>query len=737
MEHIDENNKLEILDEKKFTLTPNDEKYILYCSKTNCDSILFKLMIDSDLSADYYELNYESKKLLDLSKLFEIYLNLNELYNVLIDNLSKNIKDIKFELFKDNNDNNKEKVKLFFKLSLPDGQNEEKFIILIKKQFDIKLILSKINTKIDSIIDYQNKFNNNIEEKISEINDITVRQNNAENEYNKILEIDNIKKKFLELENNDNTIYKNKIEKYEKECKDILIEIEEIIKNDKLKIEQKLKIQEISESLKEKINFINNQQNIIQNLLNEKDILYDKVNEKIINCKKLLEKFNKDFDIIKKNDELIKKDIEEKKNEINNIKLNQINLENNKQIKKNENIKKIMNEIEKIQKENLEMKNKIEKNNNKLNLFIKSINENNINKKNDSYENINGSKKNPKNFKFEKTISNDLFRKYFNNNRACIFNSCIDNKIYIIYGIISLDLECYDILDDKKFILIKKLHKMQFDSCRYFYDENNKRDLIVTTSLDNHVKVINFKKEKSEIILDLNFEPKETENEKEKEKVLITTACISYENIMVPFSMTEIVSFYTLNKEHIADLTNVGYVFGIKNYYCKKDNKNYVLITNNLGIYVYYIDSLILYNKFIIPKEKDKEKKNNIIFYEAYIIEKNNELILVGHRFDLGNLYFWSFSNFNFIQEINLSSEITDIYPYDNNFIFASLYNSEVQFVLINVDNQKSQEIEKNFIVEDRDSRGSGIKILRNINRKDYLISYSLSGKLDLYLLEE
>ena len=37
---------------------------------------------------------------------------------------------------------------------------------------------------------------------------------------------------------------------------------------------------------------------------------------------------------------------------------------------------------------------------------------------------------------------------------------------------------------------------MPFDSCRYFYDENNKRDLILTTSLDNHVKVINFKKRK-------------------------------------------------------------------------------------------------------------------------------------------------------------------------------------------------------------------------------------------------
>ena len=44
----------------------------------------------------------------------------------------------------------------------------------------------------------------------------------------------------------------------------------------------------------------------------------------------------------------------------------------------------------------------------------------------------------PKNFKLYKTISSDLLRENFYNNRACIFNSF--NDIYIVYGVQSLNL---------------------------------------------------------------------------------------------------------------------------------------------------------------------------------------------------------------------------------------------------------------------------------------------------------
>ena len=106
-------------------------------------------------------------------------------------------------------------------------------------------------------------------------------------------------------------------------------------------------------------------------------------------------------------------------------------------------------------------------------------------------------KNNPRIFTFYKTISSNMFNKNFYNNRACIFTYYKDNNIYIVYGVISFDLECYDIINDKKFILIQKLHKDSFDSCRHFYDNINNRDLIFTSSFDKHVKILNFKRQDS------------------------------------------------------------------------------------------------------------------------------------------------------------------------------------------------------------------------------------------------
>jgi hypothetical protein len=50
------------------------------------------------------------------------------------------------------------------------------------------------------------------------------------------------------------------------------------------------------------------------------------------------------------------------------------------------------------------------------------------------------------NIKLCKTISLDLFKKNVYNNRASIFISCKDNNIYIVYGLTTLDLECFSFI---------------------------------------------------------------------------------------------------------------------------------------------------------------------------------------------------------------------------------------------------------------------------------------------------
>ena len=55
------------------------------------------------------------------------------------------------------------------------------------------------------------------------------------------------------------------------------------------------------------------------------------------------------------------------------------------------------------------------------------------------------------------------------------------------------------------------------------------------------------------------------------------------------------------------------------------------------------------------------------------------------------------------------------------------------QFILINTD---KMEIEKKFKKDGKEHCGSGIKILRNKTKGNFLISISTKGKLDLYYIE-
>ena len=329
--------------------------------------------------------------------------------------------------------------------------------------------------------------------------------------------------------------------------------------------------------------------------------------------------------------------------------------------------------------------------------------------------------KRPHKFTLNRIISKQLFTKYCYNNRACIFYQ--KYKIYIVYGVNSLDLECYDYLLDDHFTLFKKFHKEPFDSCRYFYDNNNYKDLIITSAHDSHVKVIDFKGKDSEIILDLDFEY--------IKDVIINTAYFIDNKIMVPFAFHKKpgrVLFYNLKGIKINELKpDPGFVLGLNGYYHEDKKINYALVSNSYGIYVYNIINYTLYNKFI-PKIKSLKSTS---FSEGHIIEIEEKIILAGPLFSEGFLYLWNLISKDLFKLIKLSYGLTDICIWSNNYIFAT-YNGSIKdkFVLININDK---EIEKGFGYEEIEKTCYGIKLLRNRIEGEFLITYNSEGKLYLY----
>jgi hypothetical protein len=521
-----------------------------------------------------------------------------------------------------------------------------------------------------------NKLNSKIEE-------VQNNQKNLENTIENIInDMNLIRDRQNNIEKEINSIKsiqskyktKNNVEsddyKKIKAISDKIFENFEKIKNERIsysKIEQK--VEELNKRNDENKNIINNQKNMI-----------DELNNRVSNCKNTLE-------------EKSKEKIESAINLILSIK------------NQNETLTKKMNDNEKkIKKLQMKLEKKVIKKD---------------------------KGKRPNNYKLEKNISSDLFeKKNYDNKSACIFNYNEDDNIYVVYGVKTFDLECYDIQNDNKFIIIKKLHGDLFYSCRHFFNEERYQDLIITSSFDRHVKVTNFQKEKSEVILDLNLE----ENQKP-----INTAYFSHDYIIVPFSDDSegSVQIYSMDPYLIEEFEdNSGFILGLTTYFCEKRDQNFILVSNRKGILSYIIDKFYLFQKYS-PGYSSKEIMDNEIidengFSEAYVIEENDNLILVGPSFNQG-LYFWDFISGDLISKMDIMG-INNICLWNNDFILASVNKSELcEFILINAYNKK---IDKKIGGGMTDQIGCGIQLLRNLSKGNFLISFSNKGELKLYTLE-
>ena len=686
-----------------------------------------------------------SKEIKEIQMIKEAQINIENSFkksSEQINNISKNQEKIKIN---SNNINiNSEKIKSIEEyqkeMKTKLKQNEDEFSKMNKNIETYQNLIKTKSKEIDKIAINQNKMKNTIDDCSIEINSIKLKQIkfqeekkiNFENSFN---EIKIIKKENLEQ--------KQKIDKLSKRLK----EIEDInIKKEKENEDKEKEFKEIKKEISLIKDFISKEEERKVNQEEEEDEDEENLEEKE---EKEQEPFEENLEE-KEEQEPFEENLEEKEEKeqdpFMNIKKIDYRRDGIKTEKKKEN---------KRTQKNLEIYNE-ENNNNYFNRtfsqrFFKPYNtEGNLNldlkefgNKEDNLYNEQeklgkkGIEDDPFNLKYKKTITSDLFTKKFYNNRACIFICSKDEGIYIAYGVKSLDLECYDVNNNRIFIIQKKLHKESFDSCRYFYEELKRKDLIITSSLDGHVKVINFSKYDCFILLDLNFESN-------NQRKIINTVYYINQHLIVPISNFDngIIRFYKIDygfydsakSTFIGSINkDAGFILGL-NHFCRNFinfNKSCLLVANTNGVFVYYIDNLKfpqLYHKFI-PKLTREEEKNNG-FEEAYVIEKDEKFILIGPCFYHGYLFFWDFITKDLLNIMKLDSGISDICLWDNNYIFASLNHSTSQFVLIDINNRN---IEKIFEVNDKDPRGCGIKVIRDTLHGSFLISSSINGKLNLY----
>ena len=186
---------------KKFFIQKDEDMYILTCSKIN-NSLILKIKIDKPTSLYYYQEQLVQNKLIALSKVFSFCDNIEESYNLLIDNLKEFEDDLKIDIIDDN-------IKLYFSLELPTKKKDYVNIIMKRKEnkdlnniISVNNILLKLNSKIELIKKSHNEIEKEIETKQNSIDILINKQNDLEKSLkNTIEEIEEIKQFQSKLEN--------------------------------------------------------------------------------------------------------------------------------------------------------------------------------------------------------------------------------------------------------------------------------------------------------------------------------------------------------------------------------------------------------------------------------------------------------------------------------------------------------------------------------------------------------
>ena len=320
--------------------------------------------------------------------------------------------------------------------------------------------------------------------------------------------------------------------------------------------------------------------------------------------------------------------------------------------------------------------------------------------------------------KYVKDIVKDSYVKFTKRNSFCVFNSIYD-IFYLIYLTEKNSIVFFDIIDNKPIIKIKNAHQFYITNIRHCVDNNNRRDLIITISLeDNNIKLWNVNN------FECLFNLKNIYNQGR-----IFTACFLNDNNQIyiitsnnnsnkPFKIFDLKG--KLIKE--INVLNSGVEY-IDIFYERKNSKIYILTCEKDSVKSYdYINNKIykIYKEFETPEFE-------YLIHTYLIINNNDELIESCYD---GNIRIWNFHSAKLLKVIRITKDryaLRCFYLWDNKYLFAGC-QKRIEIV----------QLEDGYIVNELIGHNNDITYIIIINHPKYgkcLISQCYyKGEIKLFI---
>ena len=284
---------------------------------------------------------------------------------------------------------------------------------------------------------------------------------------------------------------------------------------------------------------------------------------------------------------------------------------------------------------------------------------------------------NPNDIIFSNNITKDSFTNGILDNTFIVFQS-FDNIFYLIYSkrrsIIS-----YDLIKNKKINEIKNAHNEDISNFRYYSDNQNKNNLIISISkIDNNITLWNIDK------LECLFNIKNL-----NEDGLLYSACFLNEKDQIYIissnwcaSNSDPIKVFDLKGNKIKEINNSNdKTYYIDTYYDNKLKINFIINSNKNYIKSYDFNKNNIYHKYF---DNDNNDHSNIIIYD-----KENLIQIIESSTD-GIIRVWDFHSAELLREIKIRIINYGIYSiclWNNEYIFASFEDKTIK--LINLKNGK------------------------------------------------
>ena len=318
-------------------------------------------------------------------------------------------------------------------------------------------------------------------------------------------------------------------------------------------------------------------------------------------------------------------------------------------------IKLLKNEIISIKKENDEMKKEIKD--------LKSCIE----------------KNHPKFSKLIKTKEINDSYSYLNiDNTFTVFNS-INNNLYLVYSSFDKSIISYDLINQKKIIEIKNCHNSYICNFRYYLDDINKRDLIMSLSYqDNNLKIWNANNWECIFNLEVN------------NSGCLYSACIlkdKEENYIITsnrskWGLPEQIKVFNFSGNKIKEINNSNeQTFFIDTYYDKLLREKYIITAN-----VSYAKSYDYRNNKVYKIYKDKNQNIYKNEHISLIIDCYDEkLIKLIESSNDGYIRIWDFHSALLLSKIKISGQgLNGLCLIKENYLFVACEDKTLKLIEIN-----------------------------------------------------